>query len=38
MISAAPSKFDASGQLIDDTTAENLRKLLSALCDLVHQR
>ena len=38
MISAAPSKFDASGQLIDDTTAENLRKLLSALCDLAHQR
>lgn len=38
MISAAPSKFDASGQLIDDTTVENLRKLLSALCDLARQR
>jgi chromate reductase len=38
MISAAPSKFDADGKLIDEPTAENLRKLLSALCELARQR
>jgi chromate reductase len=38
MISAAPSKFDADGKLIDEPTAENLRKLLVALCDIARQR
>ena len=38
MISAAPSKFDAHGKLIDEPTAENLRKLLFALCDIARQR
>ena len=38
MISAAPSKFDADGKLIDEPTAENLRKLLVALCDVARQR
>ena len=38
MISAAPSKFDADGKLIDEPTAENLRKLLAALCDTARQR
>lgn len=33
MISAAPSKFDDDGTLIDEPTAENLRKLLVVLCD-----
>ncbi len=31
MISSAPSKFDAQGQLIDPATAEQLRKMLLAL-------
>jgi chromate reductase len=38
MISAAPSKFDADGKLVDETTTENLRKLLTALCDVARQR
>ena len=38
MISAAPSKFDADGKLIDEPTAENLRKLLAALCGIARQR
>ncbi|MBM3365116.1 MAG: NAD(P)H-dependent oxidoreductase [Betaproteobacteria bacterium] len=38
MISAAPSKFDADGKLVDETTTENLRKLLTALCDVAYQR
>ena len=32
-ISGAPSKFDASGKLIDAATAENLGKMLVALTD-----
>lgn len=31
MISSAPAKFDAQGQLIDPATAEQLRKMLLAL-------
>jgi len=38
MISSAPSKFDADGKLVDETTTENLRKLLTALCDVAYQR
>jgi chromate reductase len=38
MISAASSKFDADGKLIDEPTAENLRKLLAALCGIARQR
>lgn len=38
MISAAPSKFDNDGVLIDETTAENLRKLLVVLYDTARQR
>ncbi|MFM7670157.1 MAG: NADPH-dependent FMN reductase [Betaproteobacteria bacterium] len=38
MISAAPSKFDADGKLVDETTTENLLKLLTALCDGAYQR
>jgi chromate reductase len=37
MISAAPSKFDADGKLIDEATTENLRKLLAVLCDTARQ-
>jgi chromate reductase len=38
MISAAPTKFDNDGKLTDESTAENLRKLLAALCDAARQR
>jgi chromate reductase, NAD(P)H dehydrogenase (quinone) len=38
MISAAPSKFDTDGKLIDEPTAENLRKLLTVLCDTARQQ
>ena len=38
MISAAPTKFDNDGKLTDESTVENLRKLLAALCDAARQR
>ena len=38
MISAAPTKFDNDGKLTDESTAENLRKLLAVLCDAARQR
>ena len=33
MISAAPTKFDAQGELTDTTTADHLKTMLAALAD-----